>query len=245
MRTGGRSGRRLRHQRFQPFERKRQVRAAFVVRHGVDFIHDHRLNVAQDGAAFFRRQQDVKRLRRGNKDVGRMRQHRPAFRRQRVAGAHGGADGRHRQASRSRQRGDFTERHFQILANVVAQCLERRNIKRLPCGPRARRSRALRIRRSMQARNAASVLPEPVGAQISVDLPARMDGQPCSCGSVGEPNLPANHSWTSGCAQAREASGLLRYVLQPQSRHLNSSLAGRRKKAIVRLSPRSLKRLSS
>ncbi len=57
----------------------------------------------------------------------------------------------------------------------------------------------------MQARNAASVLPEPVGAEISVDLPARMGGQPCSCGSVGEPNLAANHSSTSGCAQAKEA----------------------------------------
>ncbi len=118
----------LLHQRFQPFQRKRQVRAAFVVCHGVDFIHNHGLNMAQEGTAFFRGQQDVKRLRGGNQDVGRMRQHRPAFRRERVAGAHRRADGRHRQASRSGQRGDLTERHFQILANVVAQCLERRNI---------------------------------------------------------------------------------------------------------------------
>src|SRR5713101_3761937 len=55
----------------------------------------------------------------------------------------------------------------------------------------------------MQARNAASVLPEPVGAEINVVRPARMCGQPNSCGSVGVPNLLVNHAATSGCAQAR------------------------------------------
>src|SRR5207245_4182729 len=55
----------------------------------------------------------------------------------------------------------------------------------------------------MQARNAASVLPEPVGAEISVVRPARMCGQPSSCGSVGVPNLLMNQSATSGCAQER------------------------------------------
>ncbi len=55
----------------------------------------------------------------------------------------------------------------------------------------------------MQARNAASVLPEPVGAEISVVRPARMCGQPCSCGSVGVPKRATNQSRTSGCAQAR------------------------------------------
>ena len=29
-------------ERFQPFERKRQVRPALIVRHGVDLIDDHR-----------------------------------------------------------------------------------------------------------------------------------------------------------------------------------------------------------
>jgi hypothetical protein len=53
----------------------------------------------------------------------------------------------------------------------------------------------------MQARNAASVLPEPVGAEIKVVRPARICGQPCSCGSVGVPNFAVNHSATSGWAQ--------------------------------------------
>src|SRR5215469_17096249 len=52
----------------------------------------------------------------------------------------------------------------------------------------------------MQMKTAASVLPDPVGAEISVVLPARISGQPCSCGSVGEPNRPKNHPATSGCA---------------------------------------------
>src|SRR6266853_6584652 len=55
----------------------------------------------------------------------------------------------------------------------------------------------------MQARNAASVLPEPVGAEISVVRPPRMCGQPSSCGSVGVPNLLVNHSATRGWAQER------------------------------------------
>src|ERR1700733_6890550 len=56
----------------------------------------------------------------------------------------------------------------------------------------------------MHARNAASVLPEPVGAEIRVFCPARICGQPCSCGSVGVPKRWTNHSATRGWAQARE-----------------------------------------
>src|SRR3569833_3221340 len=55
----------------------------------------------------------------------------------------------------------------------------------------------------MATRNAESVLPLPVGAEMSVGLPARMEGQPSICGSVGDPNLAMNHSRTAGCALAR------------------------------------------
>ncbi len=103
--------------------------AALVVRHGVYFIYNHRFNVTQDGAALLRRQQDVKRLGRGDEYVRWLLEHRPALWRQRVAGANCGADRWHHQSSLTRQRGDFTQRDFQILANVVAQRLEGRNIK--------------------------------------------------------------------------------------------------------------------
>src|SRR5258708_37653539 len=58
---------------------------------------------------------------------------------------------------------------------------------------------------SMQTKNAARVLPEPVGAEMRVGLLERMAGQPCSWGSVGEPNLLRNHSAVTGWAQASDA----------------------------------------
>src|SRR5215469_6311841 len=52
----------------------------------------------------------------------------------------------------------------------------------------------------MHIRKAASVLPEPVGAEIRVVFPEAMCGQPYCCGSVGVPNRDTNQSRTSGCA---------------------------------------------
>ena len=58
--------------------------------------------------------------------------------------------------------------------------------------------RGVVVSRSIDARNAVSVLPDPVGAQISVCSPAAMCGQPCTCGGVGSGNDAANHSRTAG-----------------------------------------------
>ena len=41
-------------EQLQPLERKRQVRAALVVGDGVNFVHDHRLDIAQNLAALLR-----------------------------------------------------------------------------------------------------------------------------------------------------------------------------------------------
>src|SRR5258708_7401841 len=60
----------------------------------------------------------------------------------------------------------------------------------------------------MQMRNAARVLPEPVGAEMSVGRAARMAGQPSICGSVAEPNRERNHSWMMGWAHARASAGV-------------------------------------
>src|ERR1700712_4274722 len=54
----------------------------------------------------------------------------------------------------------------------------------------------------MQTRKAVRVLPEPVGAEMSVGSPRRMLGQPSICGSVGVPNFAVNHSCTKGWAHA-------------------------------------------
>ncbi len=51
---------------------------------------------------------------------------------------------------------------------------------------------------SIAARNAASVLPEPVGAAISVCRPARIAGQAAACGAVGAGNARANQAATAG-----------------------------------------------
>src|ERR1700760_2868622 len=67
---------------------------------------------------------------------------------------------------------------------------------------------AWRISLSMQMRNAARVLPDPVGAEMRVGRPSRIGGHPNSWGEVGLPNLLRNHSCTTGWAQA-SASQLL------------------------------------
>src|ERR1039458_5339236 len=51
----------------------------------------------------------------------------------------------------------------------------------------------------MATRNAASVLPDPVGAAMSVSLPAATACQPKACASVGPAGyLRRNHSATAG-----------------------------------------------
>ena len=61
-----------RHQRLQPLERQRQVRAALVGRDGVDLVDDHRPHVAQRPPPRLRRQQDEQRLGRRDQDVRRL-----------------------------------------------------------------------------------------------------------------------------------------------------------------------------
>ena len=48
--------------------------------------------------------------------------------------------------------------------------------------------------RSIAHRNAASVLPDPVGAMTSVLSPSAMADQACACASVGAAKVPVNHS---------------------------------------------------
>ena len=55
----------------------------------------------------------------------------------------------------------------------------------------------------MHVKNAARVLPEPVGAAISVCCPRAMAGQPSACGSVGSPNSPANPVAHEGVEQGQ------------------------------------------
>jgi hypothetical protein len=101
------------------------MHAALVVGNGVDFVDNNGLDIAQNGAAFLRRQQDVERLRRGNQNVRRALQHKAPVFRQRVAGTHGRPDLGHQQAALAGHLQNFSERDFEIFLNVVAQGFER------------------------------------------------------------------------------------------------------------------------
>ena len=124
--------------------------------------------VASIGAAGFGAEQDVERFRRGDDDVRRAAAHALALGRRRVAGAHPGADFDVGQPLRAQGLADAGERRLQIALDVVGQRLQRRDVDDLRfVGERARRG-PRRTSPSIAARNAASVLPEPVGAAISV-----------------------------------------------------------------------------
>src|SRR3989304_2327002 len=64
-----------------------------------------------------------------------------------------------------------------------------------------------RARRSRHHRNAASVLPLPVGAWISVWRPAAIAGQPPTWAGVCSANAPSNQARTGGEKGARGAAG--------------------------------------
>ena len=123
------ANRRTMRQRFQPLQRQRQMRAALVIRHGVDFIDDHGFDIAQNRAALLRGQQNVKRLRRGDQNMRRPLQHGPPLVHQGVAGADRGANLRHQQAALARHLQNFAKRHFEVFLDVVAQRLQRRDVE--------------------------------------------------------------------------------------------------------------------
>src|SRR5207248_5036339 len=64
------------------------------------------------------------------------------------------------------------------------------------------------MRRLIHQRNAASVLPLPVGARTSVESPRAIAGQPSTCARVGEANDAANQSRTAGWKRARTSGAI-------------------------------------
>ena len=116
-------------ERVEPLERERQMRAALVVRHGVNLIDDHGLHRAQNLAALARRQQDVERFRSRHQNMRRPAEHRLALMHVRIAGAHGGANFRHQVTALLRQRNDLAKGYIEILLDVVAERLQRRDVE--------------------------------------------------------------------------------------------------------------------
>ena len=112
----------------EPLERERQVRAAPRADHGVDLVDDHRPHVPQAIAAALGGQHQVERLRSRHQDVRRLADHRRALGRGRVAGADRRGDPRAVEAQLGRQPLDGGARLGEVLVDVAAQRLQRRDI---------------------------------------------------------------------------------------------------------------------
>ena len=76
----------------------------------------------------------------------------------------------------------------------------------LPGSARVGAGRGCSTRRSRHHRNAARVLPLPVGAWIRVLRPALIAAQPCAWAGVGASNVASNQALTAG---PKGASGSL------------------------------------
>jgi hypothetical protein len=104
------------------------MRAAARADHRVDFVDDHRAHRAKHAARALGGQQQIKRFRRSDQDVRRRPQHGRAFLLRRVARAHRGRDARRFQAGLLGQLADAAARFREVLVDVGAQRLERRDV---------------------------------------------------------------------------------------------------------------------
>ena len=202
------SRRRRRRQRLQALQRQRQVRAA-LGRAPPRGSHPRSppprpISVS----ARLRGQQQVQRLRRRDQDVRRVAQHRRALALGRVAGADAHAHA-HVALGRARDARAAGARRLRSMSYASAfsgltyttRVPTRPRRRRLRADPRALadpRPRRSPLRRSSAHRNAASVLPEPVGADTSTCSPRAIAGHACAWAGVGAANACSNHSRVRG-----------------------------------------------
>ena len=86
---------------------------------------------------------------------------------------------------------DPAQRRAQVAVDVVGERLQRRDVDEPDLLLLARAGSV--ASRSIPYRNAASVLPEPVGALIRTCSPEAIAGHACSWAGVGAANASANH----------------------------------------------------
>jgi hypothetical protein len=118
----------LRAQCLEPLQREREVRAAFVAGDGVDLVHDQRPHAPQPLAATLGGHQEIQRLRGRDQEVRRPPDHGRALGWRRVAAAHEHADLRRGQPQLERHVADLGQRLLEVLLNVDAERLERRDV---------------------------------------------------------------------------------------------------------------------
>ena len=112
----------------ETLEREHEVGAALVVGHGVNFVHDDGADAREVCAGFFRSEQDEEGFGRGDEDVRRLLEHGAALGGERVAGAHSGADGWAEIAALKGELLYLLQRLFEVLADVVRERFERRDV---------------------------------------------------------------------------------------------------------------------
>ena len=183
---------------LEPLEGEREVRAALGGGDGVDLVDDHRL----DASARVSRACDVS-IRYSDSGVvirmsGGVRDERGGARRPAVSPVRRPTVGSwNGTPSRSAGEPDAGERRAQVLLDVDRERPQRRDVEH-PAALVLRRHRVRSPSRSIAQRNAASVLPEPVGARSSVWSPPAIAGQPPVCGGVGAAKVASNHARTAG-----------------------------------------------
>ena len=103
--------------------------STLIRRQRMNFIDDHGTHGLQQAPAFIRREQDEERLRRGDEDMWRTLEHLLPIRHRCIACPDQDPQFRHQQAVLQRHLPDFRERFLEIFLDVIAQCLERRDIE--------------------------------------------------------------------------------------------------------------------
>ena len=185
------------HERFQPLEREREVRAALGRHERVDLVDDDRV----EPTAATSRACDVSSRKSDSGVVIRMSAGSRWNRARSRAGVSpvrtataGTTNGSPRAA---RQVGDAGDGRAEVALDVDGERLQRRDVEHAAALARVGGTGA-NMSRSMAHRNAASVLPLPVGAKSSVEAPRAIGGQPRACAAVGASNDAVNQSRTAG-----------------------------------------------
>ena len=120
-------------QRGEPFQREREVRAAFVRRDRVDFVDDDGPGGRQHCASGLRTQENVERFRGRHQDVRRTAAHPLAFGRRRVARPDPGADFDFGKTALAQLFPDAGQRGLEVAMDVVRQRLKRGNVDDVRC----------------------------------------------------------------------------------------------------------------
>jgi hypothetical protein len=105
-------------QRFQAFEREREMRAALISCHRVYFVDDDRPDGSQDLAPACGGEQEIEGLRRRHEDLRRLLEHRRSRGRRHIAASHPHANLGDREPHRPCNTFDLSKRRFEILLNV-------------------------------------------------------------------------------------------------------------------------------